>query len=115
MNREDYYAESIGHILRDMGKYDLFTADEIAELGDAIASSAECESQAFYRPENQRVSEREQCEKKIRELKADMERAIDIREKWICGRLGLSRHQVNIDDRDGRVYISETFRCPASA
>ena len=44
---KDYWSEAVGEALCSMGKYDLFTRAEIDELGEAMATSAECQSMAF--------------------------------------------------------------------
>lgn len=45
--RKQYWRDSIGKALCEMDKFSLFTSEQLDELGDALATSAEFESQAF--------------------------------------------------------------------
>ncbi|ASW06254.1 hypothetical protein [Rhizobium sp. 11515TR] len=47
MDRTEYWEEAIGQALCEIEKFDLFTSDEIKELGEALAISAEHQSMAF--------------------------------------------------------------------
>ena len=47
MTRAEYWEEAIGEALCSIDKFNLFTSAELKELGEALATSAECESMAF--------------------------------------------------------------------
>jgi len=47
MDRAEYWEEAIGEALCSIDKFDLFTKEELKELGQGLATSADCESMAF--------------------------------------------------------------------
>lgn len=57
-SKAEYWADALGEALEAIGKFDTLTHAEINECGEALATSAECMSMAFYSPpDSDRISE----------------------------------------------------------